>query len=151
MSMCFFGRTWAAKCFIPLSMHKTPITVYYEDTDAGGVVYYARYLAFAERARTQLLQANGLSNTALLEKEGVLLVVSEVQAKYHAPAKLEDTLVVETRVAGLKNASFCMEHRIMRLAQCLVSMQVKLACISAATGKPVRCPESLYAVLAKTE
>lgn len=129
------------------AVHTHTLTVYYEDTDAGGVVYYARYLAFAERARTEFLRAHGLSNTSILDAHGVYLVVAEVHAKYHASARLEDDLTIQTSVSFLKNASFGMQHLIVRGDATLVTMAVRLAAMDAKTGKPVRLPESLYAVL----
>ena len=75
------------------------LRVYYEDTDAGGIVYYANYLKFIERARTEALLALGLSQTALRERFGMLFVVREVRVRYLAPARFEDQLVVTTRAA----------------------------------------------------
>ena len=88
------------------SQHFTlPVRVYYEDTDAGGVVYYANYLKFCERARTEWLRALGVSQQALIDEQGLAFVVRSVHADYLASARLDDALTIATRVAMLRRAS----------------------------------------------
>ena len=87
-----------------------PVRVYYEDTDAGGVVYYANYLKFCERARTEWLRTLGVSQQALIDEQGLAFVVRSVQADYLASARLDDALEVVTRVAMLRRASLLFEQ-----------------------------------------
>ena len=129
--------------------HAMDIRVYYEDTDSGGVVYYANYLKFAERARTELLRDSGFENQTLKENEGILIVVRRIEADYHKSAKLDDLLTVETEVIQLKNASFAMKQSIFcpkdnaSNKSLLFTLHVTLACIDANTSRPTAIPEAL--------
>lgn len=123
-------------------MHSIDFRVYYEDTDAGGVVFYANYLKFAERGRTELLRAAGFENRALHEREGVLFVVRRLNADYHRSARLDDLLRVKTSVKTVNNASFEMNQAIFRHDSLLFSMDITLVCINI-EGKPVRLSEEL--------
>ena len=125
-----------------------PVRVYYEDTDSGGVVYYANYLKYAERGRTEHLRQAGLENSGLAATDGVFIVVRRLEVDYRAPARLDDLLTVETRVVDLGKASFTMHQNIKRGDDVLVEMTVVLACISA-SGKPVRMPARLRESLVK--
>jgi acyl-CoA thioester hydrolase len=122
------------------------LRVYYEDTDAGGIVYYANYLKFIERARTEALLARGLSQTALREEHGVLFVVREVRVRYLAPARLEDQLVVTTRVAPAAGPRIEMAQDVRRDGQVLAKCRVSLTCVGPA-GRPVRIPPQVAAAL----
>ncbi len=124
-----------------------PVRVYYEDTDAGGVVYYANYLKFCERARTEWLRTLGLSQQKLLDEQGLGFVVRSVQADYLAPARLDDALVVLTRVATLRRASLLFEQELRRGQELLFSARVLLASIDLNRHKPVAIPASLHALL----
>ena len=124
-----------------------PVRVYYEDTDAGGVVYYANYLKFCERARTEWLRTLGLSQQKLLDEQGLGFVVRSVQADYLAPARLDDALVVRTRVATLRRASLLFEQELRRGQELLFSARVLLASIDLNRHKPVAIPASLHALL----
>ena len=124
-----------------------PVRVYYEDTDAGGIVYYANYLKFAERGRTELLRSLGFENKSLSDRDGLLFVVRHLEADYAASAYLDDLLAVETRVVEIGNASFTMDQAIRRGGKLLVSLRVKLVCVNN-KGKPVRVPAELRAALA---
>lgn len=126
----------------------SPITVrvYYEDTDSGGVVYYANYLKYAERGRTEYLRKAGLENSTLATEQGVFIVVRRLGADYRAPARLDDLLTVETRAVDLGKASFTMHQLIRRGDTVLVEMHVDLACVNAA-GKPVRLPPVLREIM----
>ena len=122
--------------------HVFPCRVYYEDTDAAGVVYYANYLRYAERARSELLRALGTDNSALLRRHGVMFVVKECAATYHEPARLDDALEVRTCISRIGGASFTAEQRVERAGRLLVGMKVRLACVDA-RGRPARLPDEL--------
>ena len=127
--------------------HIFSIRVYYEDTDAGGIVYYANYLKFAERARTELLRTAGIESASLRKTEGILIVVRHVEADYRAPARLDDLLTVETVVKEVGNSSFSMHQRVLRDKEVLCAMTVKLVCVGL-QGRPVRIPGVLKEILA---
>ena len=124
-----------------------PVRVYYEDTDAGGVVYYANYLKFCERARTEWLRTLGVSQQALIDEQGLAFVVRSVQANYLASARLDDALEVVTRVAMLRRASILFEQQVMRGQELLFTTRVLLASIDLHRQKPVAIPASLHALL----
>jgi len=124
------------------------IRVYYEDTDAGGIVYYANYLKFCERGRTELLRSAGFENKPLMEREGFIFVVRHLEADYLASAYLDDILRVDTSVEKLKNASFVMKQSIFRHDTRLFEMLVTLVCVGT-NGKPIRLPENLREALGK--
>lgn len=129
-----------------LGPHQWPVRVYYEDTDAGGVVFYARYLHFTERARTEWLRALGFEHGALLEKFGLNIVVREIAAIYYSPAKLDDALTISTQALELEGVELTLEQNIYKIGQKndqpLVASRVILVCINA-QGKPVRWPKAL--------
>ena len=122
------------------------LRVYYEDTDAGGIVYYANYLKFIERARTEALLALGLSQTGLRERHGVLFVVREVTVRYLAPARFEDQLVVTTRAGPVAGVRIAMAQDVLRDGRALAKCRVRLACVGPA-GRPVRIPPEVAAAL----
>jgi acyl-CoA thioester hydrolase len=122
------------------------LRVYYEDTDAGGIVYYANYLKFIERARTEALLSLGLSQTVLRERHGVLFVVREVQLRYLAPARLEDQLVVTTEVGPVGGARIEMVQAVLRDGRALVKCRVGLTCVGRA-GRPAPVPDEVAAAL----
>lgn len=126
--------------------HSMDIRVYYEDTDAGGIVYYANYLKFCERGRTELLRCAGFENKPLMEREGFIFVVRHLVADYRASAFLDDILRVETSVAAVKNASFLMKQSVFRHNVQLFEMDVTLVCVGT-NGKPVRLPEDVKRAL----
>ena len=120
--------------------------VYWEDTDAGGVVYHARYLNFLERARSDYLLALGYPQVALKARAGRLFVVTHASIDYIAPARLEDELAVSVRVEQLKQASMVFEQAIERrgsAATPLAHAQVTVACLDAQSFKPARLPPDL--------
>ncbi len=135
--------------------HIWPIRVYYEDTDAGGVVYYANYLKFAERARTELLRSGGFDHTALMQDHGVQIVVRNCTAEYVLPARLDDALEVRSRISNMGGVSFTIRQEILRpatdaaRANPLVIVEVRLACIDA-DFKPARLPSALKQALGHT-
>lgn len=120
--------------------HYFPVTVYYEDTDAGGVVYYANYLKFAERARTEWLRSLGVNQSALWENEGLGFVVKRCALELHKPAKLDDHLSIETHLHEVRRASMTMQQKVRRGEVLLAELVVTIACVNAAF-KPVRMPE----------
>ena len=120
--------------------HVMSIRVYYEDTDVGGIVYYANYLKFAERARTELLRSQGIENGELMRDDRVAFAVRECHADYIKPAKLDDALEVRTRVTEISGASLRMAQDVVRDGNILVVMNVRLACMDIDTGNPKRLP-----------
>lgn len=126
--------------------HVFPVRVYFEDTDAGGVVYYANYLKFAERARTEFLRSLGVESSRLMDEEGVSLVVRHCTLDYKRPARLDDQLEVRSRLLELGGAFFRAEQRIERDDGELVRLNLKLACVNRA-GRATRLPEKLRAPL----
>lgn len=116
------------------------IKIYYEDTDAGGVVYYANYLRYLERARTEFLADNGI-NVAELHHKGLFFVVAHVDIYYKRPAKLGDIIGVTTEITELRNASMILKSRIIRDAALLAEAYVTIACIDK-DSRPTRFPES---------
>ena len=124
-----------------------PVRVYYEDTDAQGVVYYANYFRFMERARTEWLRSLGVDMVRLQEEERRIFVVAEVQTKFHAPARLSDELIVTAGLQGLSRVSFDIEQRIYRNStdgDLLISGIVKAAYLDADSMRPKRVPPSLF-------
>lgn len=126
-------------------MHRLPIRVYYEDTDFGGVVYYANYLKFLERGRTEALRDLGVDQIAL-KKAGTVFVVRRVEADYLKPARFDDVLEVRTGVSTLKRASVIMPQEVWRGADRLLTARITIACM-AENGRPVRIPPEISANL----
>jgi acyl-CoA thioester hydrolase len=124
-----------------------PVRVYYEDTDAQGVVYYANYFRFLERARTEWLRSLGIDMVRLMEEDRRIFVVAEVQARFLAPARLSDELLVTARLEKLTRVSFDIEQNIYRNSvdeQALIAATVKAAYLDADTMRPKRIPTSLF-------
>lgn len=122
---------------------KFPIRVYYEDTDAGGVVYHANYLGFFERARTEYLRQLGFSQQKLLEKQ-FAFVVKKMEIDYKIPARLDDLLSVETEILALKKASIQFRQKLWRNEQCLSEANVIVASVDLAKMKPIAIPKDIY-------
>ncbi len=127
--------------------HVYRLRVYYEDTDAGGVVYYANYMKFAERGRTEFLRSLGVSQKALAEAGGPLFTVRRVEADYLSPAHLDDELDVRTKVLELSGARVAMGQVIGRDQEDLVRMRVEIACVNA-SGRATRIPEPVSGLFA---
>ena len=132
----------------PAAPFTWPVRVYYEDTDAGGVVYYANYLKFFERCRTEWLRALGVDQSALALSPGLQFVVAEVEVKYFAPARLDDELLIDTRTVSLGRCSIVFEQSARRAGAPLARALVKVACIDAQRRVPARVPEWLRARMA---
>jgi len=122
--------------------HRHPVRVYWEDTDASGIVFYANYLKFTERGRTEWLRRLGVDQSRLLAETGNAFVVRHVSVGYRAPARLDDQLEVQSRLAEMRPASLTLEQRILRGEQVLVQSSVQLACIDR-KGRPQRLPEQV--------
>ena len=121
------------------------VRVYYEDTDAGGVVYYANYLKFFERARTEWLRALEIGQQALLEEEQAMFVVQHASVDYHAPAKLDDVLKLTLRIEKLGRASVQFVQQAWRADALLASASVKVACVDGNSLKPRPLPAATAA------
>lgn len=126
-------------------MHNHKVKIYYEDTDAGGVVYYANYLKYLERARTELLAERGI-DVAEYHNKGFLFAVVNVDVQYKKPAVLGDVIDVTTEVTDVTNVTISIGHRVFRGSTLLVEATVRLACINQ-DGKPRRLPEEFASLL----
>ncbi|MDD5114327.1 MAG: tol-pal system-associated acyl-CoA thioesterase [Methylobacter sp.] len=120
-----------------------PVRVYYEDTDAGGVVFYANYLKFFERARTEMLRAMGYEQDRLIAEQGIIFVVRSVQVDYLLPARFNELLQVTAKVSVAKKASLTFEQIITRDDAVLTSGVIRIACLDANTMRPKAIPEIL--------
>ena len=123
-------------------VHVFPVRVYYEDTDAGGVVYHANYLQFAERARTEMLRTLGTQQSQLAAEAGILFVIRRCVADFLAPARLDDRLEVASRLIDLRGASIDLHQDVRRDGAVLVRLQVRLACMTI-QGRAVRLPAAV--------
>ena len=116
--------------------------IYYEDTDSGGVVYYANYLKFIERARSEIIKSLGFSNTNLREKFNLFFIVKYCNINYKKPAKLEDELIVFTSVVSLSKTSLVMKQDIKRHDDLVAEAEICLVAVDM-KGKPTKIPEEL--------
>jgi acyl-CoA thioester hydrolase len=127
--------------------HHFPIRVYYEDTDAAGIVYYANYLKFAERARTEMMRCLGVEHERMRRDAGIVLAVRRSTIDYLAPARLDDELQVATRVITAAGATVTLAQEVRRGAEILARLELIVACL-AISGRPRRLPPALAAALA---
>lgn len=127
--------------------HVFPVRVYYEDTDAAGIVYYVNYLKFAERARTEMLRLLGREQQRMMESEGVAFAVKSARVEYFRPARLDDALAVRTGLVEVAGASLKVRQRIFRGGELLADMQIRLAVMDRG-GRPTRLPADIRAALA---
>ena len=123
------------------------LRVYWEDTDAGGVVFFANYLKFFERARTEWLRAAGLGQLQLRERFGLLFMVADTRVKFLAPARLDDALRITAQPEALHGATIALVQTAWRGEQRLVDSQVTLACVDAGTLRPRRIPNPVLEAL----
>lgn len=130
-----------------LAAFSVPVRVYYQDTDAGGVVFHGRYLSFFERARTEWLRHLGFDVRQLADQDGVLFIVRELRISYLRPAQIDDLLTVTVAIENLGRAQFTLDQRVQRGADLLVHGSVNLACVSVQGLRPARVPQRLYAAL----
>lgn len=133
-------------------MHATkifnwPVRVYYEDTDAGGVVYHSNYLNFMERARTEWLRALGFEQPQVKTDLGVIIVVHSLAVEFKSPAYFNDMLDVHCKLTKIGRGSIEMEQRILRAHHLLIKAQVKLAFVNAETFRPLGIPEEIKAAM----
>jgi acyl-CoA thioester hydrolase len=126
-------------------VHRHPVRVYYEDTDLAGIVYYANYLRYLERGRSELVRAAGISQTEM-KRGGTVFAVRRVEADYLIPARFEDDLIVETSLRDMRGASFVMPQRVLRGADVLLEAQVTVVVLNA-QGRAARLPAELRAKL----
>ena len=120
-------------------VHIWPLRVYYEDTDAGGIVYYANYLKFVERARTELLRERGIDHQRLLADAGLVLAVRDCAIEYFISARLDDAIDVHTRVCGISAATIRIEQTVLRGDEVLASARLRIVCLRQ-DGRPARLP-----------
>jgi acyl-CoA thioester hydrolase len=118
------------------------IKVYYEDTDAGGVVYYANYLKFLERARSEAIHSLGFSNKGLLENHGILLIVKSCNIQYKQPAQLEDLLEISSEATSFTKTSILMKQLIIKNKDIISEAEVHLVAVDN-KGKPTKIPDQL--------
>ena len=123
------------------------VRVYYQDTDAGGVVFHAQYLAFMERARTELLNEAGVDLSRLSDDRGVIFVVHELSARFHLPARLNELVSVTAEVVKMGRASLVFRQCVERGRELLVEAEVTLAVVDRVRMKPARMPEELKKAL----
>ena len=131
--------------------HRFAIRVYYEDTDAGGVVYHANYLRFAERARTEALREAGVPHSDMVAIHGLMFMVRRVKLDYLAPARLDDSLTVSTIPLGVKGASVDLLQSVWRGETILAEAEIQLACVQVASGRAGRIPPRWREALAQMQ
>ena len=120
-----------------------PVRGYFQDTDAGGVVYHASYVNFMERARTEWLRACGYSNAGLMKEFGVMFVVRTMKLDYLKPAELDDMLNVTAQVMDIGRSRLTLQQSVRRHDELLTTGEVHLVCVSRQTFRPVRVPDAL--------
>jgi acyl-CoA thioester hydrolase len=131
---------------IAAGVHRIRMRVYYEDTDAAGIVYHAAYLEFAERARTEMLRCLDLDHASLRDRFGVAFTVRRLAIDYRVPARLDDLLEIETRLVRLGGASVDLAQRVLRDAQLLAALDLRLALLDAGL-RAARLPRRLMGAL----
>jgi acyl-CoA thioester hydrolase len=129
-----------------MKLHRHPVRVYYEDTDLAGIVYYANYLRFLERGRSEMVREAGISQTDM-KARGLVFAVRRVEADYLRPGRFEDELIVETRATALRGASFDMPQRVLRGDEVLLEALVRIVVLDAG-GRATRLPADIRARLA---
>ncbi len=117
------------------------LRVYWEDTDAGGVVFYANYLKFFERARTEWLRAFGFAQSRLIDEDGVMFIVADTRVRYLRPARLDDLLVVSVRPRLVGRATLVVEQQARRAGELLAAGEIRVGCVDSAEFRPRRIPE----------
>ena len=127
-------------------IHSMKLRVYYEDTDAAGIVYYANYLKFAERGRTEMIRKLGFAHSEIAKEIGTLFTVRRCSIDYRAPARLDDALTVDTRVVEIGGATLLLDQQIRRDEDILVQIDMLVACIGR-EGRARRVPAGLRAAL----
>lgn len=126
--------------------HRYPVRIFYEDTDAGGIVYYARYLHFAERARTEILRLAGIEQSELRARHDVVFAVRRCEVDYRRPARLDDLVEVRSRLTRVRGAQLSAVQSVWRAGEELVRLVVDLAALRG-DGRPTRIPAPVRAAL----
>ena len=132
---------------MPPALYTHPVRIYWEDTDAGGVVFYANYLKFFERARTEWLRSLGVQQQALRKDTGAIFVVSDTQLRYLTPARLDDELQVTVQSLAGGRASLQLAQQAWRGTRLLAEGSIRIACVDADTFQPRRLPAQITACL----
>jgi acyl-CoA thioester hydrolase len=127
--------------------HQFEARVYYQDTDAGGIVYHSRYLDFGERARAEALRALGLPVPMLIDRHGLMFVVQRINLDYQAPARLDDIIRIETRVLAASGPRVTISQHFRRDSDSLAVLDVRLAVVRVADGRPARLPAGWAEIL----
>ncbi|MDR6938443.1 MULTISPECIES: tol-pal system-associated acyl-CoA thioesterase [unclassified Luteibacter] len=127
-----------------MSVFRWPVRIYWEDTDAGGVVYHANYVRFMERARTEWLRAQGIDQLALRRTTGLGFVVRDMHLDFLRPARLDDELQVSVVVKERRSASMLFDQEIVRGDESLVRATVRAACVNLDTMRPAQIPADLF-------
>ena len=127
-------------------MFQYTLKIYYEDTDAGGVVYYANYLKFIERARTEMINKLGFTLTTLLKEYDRLFLVKKIECDYIESCKLEDTLNVQSNILVLKNASFELEQNLLKQNKIIFRSKIVMVCVNS-QGDPSKIPSELHSLM----
>jgi len=132
-----------------LSQFFWPVRVYYEDTDSGGVVYYANYLKFMERARTEYLRALGFEQDRLRMEQGVLFAVHSLQVTYRRPARFNDALDISAEISDIRRTSLTFTQHVLQhgVGDLLCEGQVRIACVEDGSFKPIPIPETIRSEL----
>lgn len=125
--------------------HTIPIRIYYEDTDAGGIVYHASFVRFAERGRTEFLRLLGHNNSNLTKELGTIFVVRHLEVDYLKPAYLDDLLNQQTSILEMRNTSFIMRQTFFKNGDKICDIKVTLVCVDTNGIKPVRLPDKIRA------
>ncbi|WP_127109392.1 tol-pal system-associated acyl-CoA thioesterase [Pararhodobacter zhoushanensis] len=125
-------------------MHTFPVTIYYDETDLGGIVYHANYLRFIDRARTDWVGGLGIDQNAM-RAAGTIFVVHRIEADFRAPARLDDRLVITTRPLSVSSARLVLDQQVLLGDCCLFQAKVTIVCITT-DGKPRRLPPALRTI-----
>lgn len=135
----------------PDRLDRLDIRVYYEDTDAGGVMYYANYLKFFERARTEWLRRLGIEHSGLASRERRMFVVKAVEIQYRRPARLDDLLGIHSKITRIGRASIVFEQAAMRGEELLCESTIQVCCVNADTLRPAGITRELRTLLDKAQ
>jgi acyl-CoA thioester hydrolase len=125
-----------------------PVRIYWEDTDAGGVVFYANYLKFFERARTEWLRTLGFGQQQMRAEQGLMFVVTDTHVRYLQPARLDDELAITVQLAAAARATLTLAQAALHGPTLLADSRITLACVEAASFRPKRLPKSILDALA---
>jgi len=134
-----------------LSEFAWPVRVYWEDTDGGGIVYYANYLRFLERARTEWLRSIGFDQSRLAAESKLAFVVASVSIEYKRPARLDDVLTINCQAQARRSSTLVFKQQILKQTDLIASAEAQVVCVDLQRMKPVRIPETLIRQLSNEE